>query len=204
LFESLANPNNNIFLAGFTDKVALFSDFSHDPLDLAGKLRTAMGTPLYGPRALFSAIIWACQTKLSTLPGRRALLLVGDGLDNASNTGIATAVKAALQSDTTIYVISLVPANPWLKGDARPLKSDAEKNLKELAGKTGGNIISIVSKSEMEAAFLQVSKELRSQYALGYNSTNLTKDGKLRKVEIRVTPKGLRVVSREGYYASVN
>jgi Ca-activated chloride channel family protein len=202
LFESIARPGNNVFLAGFTDKIMLFSDFADDPSELVGKLRKAIGTPLYGPRALFNAIIWACDTKLSTMPGRKALLLVADGMDNSSRAGITAAVEAALHSDSAIYIVSLVPANPVFPDEGFQLQPMAQRNLNELAERTGGRVIPVLDKPGMEAAFLQLSNELRGQYVLGYTPASPGKKGKLRKVEIKVSQKGLRVVSREGYYAS--
>jgi Ca-activated chloride channel family protein len=203
LFESLLAPNKTAFSAGYTDKVTLFSDFTNDPMELARKLRMAPGTPLYGPSALYSAIVWACGTELSPMPGRKVLVLVADGHDNASSTKGAVAVRAALQNNTVIYVISLVPANPFYK-EIPSLGRDADKILKELAKKTGGNVIPVRSQAEMGAAFELVSKELRSQYALGYHPTKIARDGKFRKVKIQTTQKDLRVVSREGYYALTN
>jgi VWFA-related protein len=73
--------------------------------------------------------------------------------------------------------------------------------MRKLTGETGGRVIEVGNKMEkLKAAFDQISQELRSQYNVGYVPTNLTKDGKFRKIEIR-SKDGSKIQSRSGYFA---
>ena len=73
--------------------------------------------------------------------------------------------------------------------------------MKKLANETGGRVIEVGNKPEkLRQAFDQISQELRSQYNIGYTSTNNKHDGTFRKVEIK-SKKDYKIQARNGYYA---
>jgi VWFA-related protein len=73
--------------------------------------------------------------------------------------------------------------------------------MKKLTSETGGRVIEVGNKMDkLQAAFDQISQELRSQYGIGYVSTNPAKDGKFRKIEIR-SKDGYKIQARTGYFA---
>jgi VWFA-related protein len=59
-----------------------------------------------------------------------------------------------------------------------------------------------VKKTPIAEIFATIQEEMRSQYAIGYVSTNRAHDGTFRKLEVRVLPKGLKAAARKGYYAA--
>ena len=75
---------------------------------------------------------------------------------------------------------------------------------KKLTDETGGRTIVVRNEKKLEEAFDQISEELRSQYTLGYYSSNPTRDGGYRKVKVDTTRKDLDVLTRRGYYAPKN
>ena len=202
--QSLMRPSDRAFAAGFTSTVTVFSDLSDNPSEIATRLRTAAGKELYGPKALHDAIIWACQEKLSPRSGRRILLVVADGQDNSSKWALSAAIEVALRTDTAIYFVSLVLANPFITRDQRSTVPTLKRLAENLAERTGGDVVFVTKQSEMEAAFTLILQELRGQYTLAYRSTNVAQDGKFRKVKIQSTRKGLSIHSRSGYYALEN
>ena len=75
---------------------------------------------------------------------------------------------------------------------------------RKLTDETGGRTIVVRSEKNLEEAFDQISEELRSQYTLGYYSTNTARDGSYRKIKVETTRKDLDVLTRRGYYAPSN
>jgi VWFA-related protein len=79
-----------------------------------------------------------------------------------------------------------------------------EGAAKKLSDETGGRTIEVRSEKNLEQAFDQISEELRSQYTLGYYSTNTAHDGSFRKLKVESTRKDVDVLTRRGYYAPTN
>jgi VWFA-related protein len=73
--------------------------------------------------------------------------------------------------------------------------------LTDLAEYTGGKVVDALRMQDLGAAFEEIARELASQYSLGYYSNNPKRDGKFRKVEVRVTRPGLVARTKKGYYA---
>jgi len=101
--------------------------------------------------------------------------------------------NAAKESDTQIYAIGIDTGSPgW-------------RVLEEMAEITGGNAYFPNSVNELEDVYIKIALELRNQYVLAYSSTNPTKDGRWRKIKVKLNPpKSLRKLSvraRTGYYA---
>jgi VWFA-related protein len=77
-----------------------------------------------------------------------------------------------------------------------------DSEMKKLAQETGGRVIEVGNKyDKLKEGFAQIANELRSQYNVGYNSTNAKLDGSFRKVEIHSPNKDYKIQSRSGYYA---
>jgi len=70
-----------------------------------------------------------------------------------------------------------------------------------MSEQTGGRLFEVSRRLSLEDIFRQIQEELRSQYSLGYISTNAARDGAYRRIEVRVKKKGYKVQSRKGYYA---
>ncbi len=73
--------------------------------------------------------------------------------------------------------------------------------MKELADETGGRAFFPFKVEELEDAFRQINQELRSQYNIGYLSSNTKRDGGYRKIDVKIAEKGLKLSYRKGYYA---
>ena len=126
------------------------------------------------------------------------MILLTDGGENGSRMYLADAIEAAQKADVICYVLlvedkGLYYQQGWLfPGDGY---------VKKLTAETGGRVIEVGNKPEkLKEAFDQISNELRSQYNIGYTSTNTRKDGSFRKLEIK-SRKGYKIQARRGYYA---
>jgi Ca-activated chloride channel family protein len=132
--------------------------------------------------------------------GRKVMVLYTDGADTRSSMRLGELMDSLKASDSTVYTIG-----------ALEHQSDFERNqlraiLGQIAEATGGAAFFPTRVGELDRIYERVVGEVRSQYALGYLSTNDKADGSWRKVEIRIIrPDGrsLRVRARKGYYAAL-
>ena len=109
-------------------------------------------------------------------------------------------MKAAHESDTTIYCIS---TNSILKNSSRDADS-GNKTLRRLAEETGGRVLFPVKTEDLSAAFKQINEELRSQYTLAYRPSNAREDGAFHRIRIETNDRQLRIQARKGYVAARN
>jgi len=196
-FQSVLREKDRALLVEFDTGVTLLQDFTGDPNKLAKeirKLRAAGGT------ALYDAIYMTCDEKLIRETGRKAIVILSDGDDESSNATIQQAMEMALRAETTIYVISITKGGFF--GVAGSPEGDAA--MREITQETGGKVFFPFKLEELEDSFRQINQELRSQYSLGYYSTNSAKDGSYRKLEVKISERNLRPGHRKGYYAPTN
>jgi Ca-activated chloride channel homolog len=193
-FQSVLRPRDRAMLVEFDSGVHLLQDFTGDANKMAkqiGKLRAAGGT------ALYDAIYMACDEKLIRESGRKAIIILSDGEDRSSDHTFNQAMEMALRAEVAIFAISISKGGFFGVGNSQ----EGDNILKKMALETGGKTFFPFRVEELNDAFRLINQELRSQYNLGYVSTNPQKDGKYRKIEIKVQDKGFRLNYRKGYYA---
>jgi Ca-activated chloride channel family protein len=109
-------------------------------------------------------------------------------------------MELARQSEIAIYPISLRPSRREDRG--RMAFSQAEHILTSLSRETGGQVFFPQGLSELESVYDRIAEELRTQYSLGYVSSNARRDGKWRRIVVRTPDRpGLQVRHKLGYYA---
>ena len=163
---------------------------------LGGGTVPTIGTPK--GTVLYDAVYLASHDELAQQVGRKAMILLTDGEDQGSQLKIKDAIEAAQKSDSIVYV--LLCADRGFYGGFGGYSGDSE--MKKLAQETGGRVIEVGNKyDKLKEGFAQIANELRSQYNVGYSSTNAKLDGTFRKVEIHATNKDYKIQSRSGYYA---
>jgi Ca-activated chloride channel family protein len=183
-FLETGTPDDEYFLVEFSNRAKVAEGFTTDINRLRDLLAFA---PAEGATALYDAVYLGLdQVKRGQNP-KKAILLITDGEDNHSRYSRGDIREYVREADAQIYVIDLGRA---LVGD--------------LADMTGGHSYR-VSVDDLEDTCERIALELKSQYVIGYESTNTNKDGKFRKLRVKVTSpanKGkLNVRAREGYYA---
>jgi VWFA-related protein len=184
-FDSDAN-----LLANFTEDQELLQRAIRRTRIAGGGMPGPMGNP---PGTVFyDAVYLACSDRLAEEAGRKALVILTDAQDNGSRMRAQDAIEAAQRTDTVVHVL-LVSSGFVNEGAA-----------KKLSEETGGRAIQVRSEKNLEEAFDQISEELRSQYSLGYYSTNSARDGSYREVKVESKSKDVNVLSRRGYYAPRN
>jgi VWFA-related protein len=198
-FDVVLRPTDHALLLGFSSTLVLWQDFTSSTIRLRGALAQlhaipfrglpAIGQPMPGT-LLYDAVYQTADGKLQSAPGRKAMVIISDGLDNGSRMHMEEALEAVQASNTIVY------------GICYDQKFFGCEFLKGLAEPTGGRMFDAGKRRKSLGEIYQsIEDELRSQYAIGYVPINQEHDGKFRKLSVRVQPGGMRVSVRRGYYA---
>jgi VWFA-related protein len=191
---------------GFDTEATLAQDFTDDTELLGNKLRDLRPG---GGTALFDAMIDACRDKLMLDKPlhkyRRAIIMIGDGEDNASHYTRDQALEYVQKADVVLYAISTNNTGSMRDQDTEMvahLLSDGDKVLKYLTHETGGMTYFPFRAQDMEQDFENIANELRSQYSILYRPEPLRADGLYHPIDVRVhTRSDLVIRARRGYYA---
>jgi VWFA-related protein len=192
LNDTIRRKYDQAFVIGFDIKPELTQDFTDNMEALSKGVRMLHPG---GGTAMYDALYYAARDKLlkssQSDSVRRAIILVTDGDDNASHVTREEAIEMALRADVIVYTIS----TNFPDGGA------GDKVLQRIAEATGGRSFQPFQLSDVANAFTQIQDDLRSQYALSYHPPGFAKDGRYRTIEIMANRRGLKVRSRNGYYA---
>jgi len=196
-FIKTANPQDEFFVIGFNDRPEMIEDFTNSVEEIQARLATVRA----GRRtALLDAIYYGVVKMKDAKHDRRALLVVSDGGDNHSRYTEGEVKSQVRESDVEIYSMGIFdPYAATSEERAGPML------LNELCEQTGGRLFKVNDIAEMGDIAEKISTELRNQYIIGYRPGNLTRDGKWRKLKVKVNPPQglpqLTVHARTGYYA---
>jgi len=196
-FIKTANPEDEFFVIGFNDRPELIEDFTNSVEDIQSRLANVRS----GHRtALLDAIYFGVEKMKEAKHERKALLVVSDGGDNRSRYTEGEVRAQVRESDVEIYSIGIF--DPYA---ATPEERTGPVLLNELCEETGGRLFRVDDISEMSDIAEKISTELRNQYVIGYTPKNVSRDGKWRKVKVKLNPPSglppLTVHARTGYYA---
>lgn len=147
---------------------------------------------------LFDAVYLASVEKLWHEVGRKAIIVITDGVDVGSRVKLNEAVAEAQKADAIIYSIHYV--DPRAYGFPAYGVAAGESDLKKMSEETGGRLFKVDRKYPLERIFAEIEEEMRSQYAIGYVPQENLPPGVYRRVEVQTNRKGLKVQARKGYY----
>lgn len=195
--ETTLRPQDIALVIAFDRSVTLFQDFTDNTNLLA---RAIHSLDVGGGTSLYDAVYLAGKDRLLDEAGRKAIILISDGEDTTSSVTRTEALIAAHQADAVIYSISNVLPRRGLFGG----RSGGDiGTLERFSEETGGAVYELEDDERFEDIFARIAEELRSQYSLGYYSTNPDRNGEYRKLQIAARNGDYRVRAREGYYAPV-
>jgi Ca-activated chloride channel family protein len=193
LSKALRPRQDKALLISFDTGIDLVQDFTDDIKLLDESIRQVRPG---GGTKMLDAIYMACDEKLRAERGRKVLIIISDGDDNLSIRTLAATLEMAQKADVTIFCISTNSAGFF--GVTAP---QADKVLKKLAEETGGRAFFPFKAEDLSQSFQDIGDELRSQYSLGYRSSNPARDGSFRTIRLETERKNLKVKSRRGYYS---
>ncbi len=193
-FHSVMREKDRAALVEFDSGVTLVQDFTADPNKMAKQIKTLRAA---GGTSLYDAIYLSCDEKLIREMGRKAIVILSDGEDQSSSRTFEQALQMALKAEAIIYSISVNRGGFFGVGDTK----NGDRIMKDFSEQTGGRAFFPFKVEDLDDAFRRINQELRSQYNIGYVSSNAARDGAYRKIDLRIAEKGLKISFRKGYYA---
>jgi len=199
-FFKTANPEDEFFLVQFNDRPDMVMGFTHNVEDIQSRLTFVQSK---GRTALLDAVYQALQQMRKGKNPRKALLVISDGGDNSSRYTESEVKNLVREADVQVYAIGIFELPSSRGRTAEELNGPSL--LSEIAEQTGGRHFPVDNVNELPDVAAKIGIELRNQYILGYSPTNQQRDGKYRRVQVRlIQPRGLpplRPFWRLGYYA---
>lgn len=171
---------------------------------------------------LYDAIYLASDELMKKQTGRKAIVVLSDGVDRGSKETLHGAIEAAQRSDTIVYSILFKEEeehqfNPGFGGRGPGMggpgwggrhggggrypqeqRPDGKKILEQISKATGGRLFEVSSKQNVDKIYVQIEEEMRNQYSLGYTPEKM--DSGYHRLDLKTTQKDLIVQARQGYY----
>jgi Ca-activated chloride channel family protein len=193
-------PEDQVALAGFDSRYFGLVAFT---LDKQAILRALETTESFGSTALHDALDKAARDLTSHGEGRRAVVVITDGIDTASQQTPDSVVARSRALDVPIYTVSVIsplddPASPQFVGKRQSGVATAGSTL--LAGyaeMSGGAAFRVSDFRGLKQASDRIAQELKHQYRLGYDPP--AGPARFRRVEVKTTRRGVVVRTRSGY-----
>jgi Ca-activated chloride channel homolog len=195
--HTILRPIDGLSLYQFSEIVSELTQFTSDlrQVDRAiDRIRSGSAT------ALYDALFLGAQA-LEPRQGRKVMVVITDGGDTVSKVDYKEAVRSAQQAEAILYSIIIVPIESSAGRD-----TGGEHALMQLSEDTGGKYFYASSMPQLDAAFRQISDELRTQYLLAYYPSQRLSDSDFRRIQVKLNgvtdSSDFRVRHRTGYYTS--
>lgn len=199
-FFKTANPEDEFFLVQFNDRPELVQPFTTNTEEIQNRLTF---TQAKGRTALLDGVYMALNQMKKAKNTRKAILILSDGGDNSSRYTESEIKNLVREADVQIYAIGIFEPVSARSRSAEELSGPGLLN--EMAEQTGGRHFPVENLNDLPDVAGKIGMELRNQYVIGYVPTNGNRDGKYRRVQVKlVQPRGLpplRPFWRQGYYA---
>lgn len=202
-FFQTSNPQDEFMVINFNERPNLVSGFTSRFQNLQDRLLFVKSG---GRTALLDAIYLGMEEMKKATTDRKALLIISDGGENHSRYTVRDIKEMVKESDVAIYAIGVF--EPLSSRNRTPEEAAGPSLLSDLAAMTGGRMFSVEDPDELPDIAEKISIELRNEYVIGYQPSNLIADGKWHRVKVKLDPpRGLpplQVYARTGYYAPTN
>ncbi|HLJ50436.1 MAG TPA: VWA domain-containing protein [Bryobacteraceae bacterium] len=199
-FLKTMNAADEAFLVEFNDHAELTVAFTRDTSRIVDKLTRATSG---GTTALFDALYAGLHEMKKASNPRKTLLLISDGGDNSSVFSAKQILNFAREADVQIYAMGVFEAFPVFRLSVA--ESAGPHLLSEITEQTGGRAFAAPNLDALPGIAARIGIELRNQYVLAYSPANKDKDGKYRRLDVKVAQpegiSGLKARWRQGYYA---
>jgi len=172
-----------------------------------------------GGTVLYDSIYLASDELMKPQKGRKALIVLSDGVDRGSKETLQAALEAAQRADTVVYSILFKDDEAyshWGGGFGAPggmgghggghryppeSRPDGRKVLEQISKETGGRLFEVSKKQPIDKIYSELQEELRNQYSIGYTPDKSNEGTGFRKITLTTKEKGFAVQARDGYYA---
>jgi VWFA-related protein len=244
--DVLRADKDTAFLIHFDSEVELLQDLTSSPLKISSALQEIQlarpdrsggqypggggggGRQSRAGTLLYDSIFLASDELMQKQKGRKAIVILTDGVDQGSKLSMERAIESAQRADTMVYTIYFTgsegggwirhgggmgwPGGGGRRGGGWPgggggypqprMKYDGKKVLERISRETGGRMFEVGKKETITQIFADIQDELRNQYNLGYTPDQKDTAVDYRHIKVTAKQKDLTVQAREGYYAS--
>lgn len=210
-FRSVLRPNTDLaFLMSFDRNVELLQDYTSSLRLLErglDELRVEVPTGGFHPNptgggqkqtstALHDALYLAADEMFRNQVGRKAVVIISDGVDFGSKVKLRSAIEAAQRADIVVYTIEYFDRHAY-----RMLSlGSGARTLGRMSEQTGGTFFKIRGGRQLSGVFRRIEEEMRSQYSIGYSPKRGLDAPGFRRITLKTTRKGVKVQARDGYY----
>jgi len=177
-----------------------------------------------GGTLLYDAVYLASNELMKKRQGRKALIVLSDGVDRGSKETLASAVEAAQRADTLVYSVLFADEQSYGSGGGyggrgmgsmggmgrhgggrgrypQETRPDGKKILERISKETGAHLFEVSKKQPIEQIYDRIQEELRNQYSLGYTPDRADAEAGYHKIRLTTKQNDLTVQARDGYYA---
>lgn len=213
-FATSLESEDQISVVTFSDDPRLILNWTNDVQRVTSALHSIYAK---GATVLHDALYVVFDDLLRDVRGKKAVIILTDGIDTGSLVGQTEVMQLAVRSETMVYVVSkleeywagAIAARAQLQAQSRLIPEvfkdsfilEARRFLERLAQRTGGKILRAQDFATLGDVYRQVAEELKNQYYISYTSSNIIKDGRWREIEVRTQRREVEVNTRPGYYA---
>jgi len=199
LLNTFTNEDE-VFLVEFAGLAKVSIGFTAHPEEIQSALKNVHAG---GLTAMLDAIDTGLLEMKKAKNSRKALVIVSDGGDNRSRYTAAQIESLVREADVQIYAMGVF--EPFFSFGQTPEEISGPRLLSEIATQTGGRAFAAAFPGDLPSVASRIGVELRNQYVLGYYPTNKARDGKYRRVEVKIAQapglsSPLKVHRRLGYY----
>jgi len=204
LDQVLREGKDQAFVVHFDVEVATLQGptSSRDALELA---LAQLMIPERDSTLVFSAVKEASEEPMYRLMGRKAFILLSDGVAYKEHTSITEAIEYAQRADTIIYPVRFSDpelfSRPVIGAILAIASQHGKQALHRMANETGGAYFEVTAAQSIEDIYAQIEEDLRNQYSIGYTPGRAKPDGKYHKIKLSTKDRHLIVNARAGYYA---
>jgi len=173
-----------------------FKQLNDALVDVDTPSRQELSIPTSKGTVLYDAVVKASKEVMQEQHGRKALILLTDGVDVGSDASLMDAIEAAQRADTLVYSILFSDPGAYVFGSP-----DGAGALRRISRDTGAGFFEVSKKHGIDQMFDAIQDELRSQYSIGYVSDEPVRISEWRSIQLTIRQKGFVVQARERYWA---
>jgi VWFA-related protein len=203
LDQVLRENKDQAFVVHFDIKVETLQGLTSSRAQLASALQQ-LRIPEQVSTLLHSAVHDSSENFMKNQTGRKALILLTDGVAFKDPMSVSTAIEFAQRADAILYSIRFsdpISIRPIRAAVIAAAKEHGKLELERMAKETGGFSYAVTKTQTIEAIYSEIEDALRNQYSIGYTPVRSTSDGKYHKIKLITKDKHLIVSTRTGYYA---
>ncbi len=204
LSQVLRGNVDHAFVVSFDIQVQLLQGLTSSKEDLGAAL-SRLRIPGKVATLLYEAVRECAVDPMKEQTGRKAFILLTDGVSFRDKTSIGTAIEFAQMADTIIYSIRFSGHNP-LRGPGRAVvegivSEHGKHALERMAAETGGEALEVSRDKPIERVYSEIEESLRNQYSIGYTPDRVSERGEFHKITLAIGNRPLTVRTRTGYYS---